>query len=54
MQIKLIILVIALASCEVAEIPKPVKVTKLTNVYTIQPQIGSAFNPIYLPNLYGK
>jgi len=54
MQSKLIILAIALVSCEVAEIPKPVKVTKLTKVYTIQPQQGSSFNPIYLPNLYGK
>lgn len=54
MQIKLIILAMALISCEATEIPKPIKVTKLTKVYTIQPQIGSSFNTTYLPNLYGK
>lgn len=46
-----LILAIGLVSCEVSEIPKPVSVKKLTKVYTIQPQIGSVFNPVYLPNL---
>ena len=52
MQIKLIILAMALASCQATEIPEPMKVTKLTKVYSIQvQQNGNTWNPHYLPNL---
>lgn len=52
MKIKLFILAIALSSCEVTEIPQPMKVTKLTKVYSIQVQPnGNTWNPQYLPNL---
>lgn len=50
-KVKLFILAIALSSCEATEIPQPIKATKLTKIYTIQPQIGSVFNPTYSPNL---
>jgi hypothetical protein len=51
MKAKLIFIVIALCSCEASEIPQPMKFTKLTRVYTIQPLVGSSFNPTYLTNL---
>lgn len=52
MKTKLLILAIALSSCEATEIPEPMKVTKLTKVYSIQvQQNGNTWNPQYLPNL---
>jgi hypothetical protein len=48
---KLILLAIICISCEAPEIPKPVSVKKLTKVYTIQPLVGSSFNPTFLTNL---
>lgn len=52
MKIKLLILAIALSSCEATEIPKPISVEKLTKSYSINhlPHTG-VFNPQYLPNL---
>ena len=51
MKTKLLILAIALSSCEATEIPKPVSVEKLTASYSInhQPHTG-VFNQ-YVPNL---
>jgi len=38
--------------CEVREMPEPIKVTKLTKVYSIQVQRnGNTWNPQYLPNI---
>jgi hypothetical protein len=52
MQSKLIILAMVLSSCEATEIPQPMKVTKLTKVYSIQvQQNGNTWNPQYLPNI---
>lgn len=52
MKTKLLILAIALSSCEATEIPQPMKVTKLTKVYSIQvQQNGNTWNPQYLPNI---
>ena len=52
MQMKLIILAMALISCETTEIPEPMKVTRLTKVYSIQvQQNGNTWNPQFLPNI---
>ena len=52
MKTKLLILAIALSSCEATEIPEPMMVTKLTKVYSIQvQQNGNTWNPQYLPNI---
>lgn len=52
MKTKILILAIALSSCEKTEIPKPISVENLTKSYSInhQPHTG-VFNPQYLPNL---
>ena len=48
----LLVMTIGLISCETTEIPQPMKVTKLTKVYSIQvQQNGNTWNPQYLPNL---
>jgi hypothetical protein len=52
MKTKLLILAIALSSCEAIDIPEPMKVNKLTKVYSIQvQQNGNTFNPQFLPNI---
>lgn len=52
MKTKLLIIAVALTSCEIQEPPKPFSVEKLTKSYSInyQPHAG-VFNPQYLPNL---
>ena len=48
----LLLMTIGLISCQATEIPEPIKVTKLTKVYSIQvQQNGNTWNPQYLPNL---
>jgi len=52
MKTKLLILTIALSSCQATEIPKPISVEKLTKVYSIQvQQNGNTWNLQYLPNI---
>lgn len=48
----LFLFALLLMSCETPQAPQPVKVTKLTKVYSINTQPnGSTFNPKYLPNI---
>lgn len=44
--------ILAMASCKQPESIEPIKVTKLTKVYSIQvQQNGNTWNPQFLPNI---